>query len=62
MQKIKPCPFCGSTEISFDKCTKRARCKKCFATSGFITPFMKDGLTEEEAMYKAWNRRSHAED
>lgn len=28
---IKPCPFCGSTEILIDKCTTRARCKNCFA-------------------------------
>lgn len=59
---IKPCPFCGSTNIMFDKCTKRARCKDCFATSGFITPYIAKGLSEEEAMYAAWNGRKDAKD
>lgn len=60
--EIKPCPFCGGLNIQFDKCTKRARCKDCFSTSGFITPFIAQGMTEEEAMYAAWNRREHAGD
>lgn len=58
ISKIKPCPFCGSRKIRFDKCTKRARCAECFATSGLITPFINQGKTEEEALYMAWNRRA----
>ena len=61
-REIKPCPFCGGTRIKFDKCTKRARCSDCFATSGLITPIMKEGYTEEEALYEVWNRRANAKD
>lgn len=57
MSDIKPCPFCGSTMIRFDKCTRRARCGKCFASGGLITPFINQGMSEDEAMREAWNRR-----
>lgn len=56
--RIKPCPFCGQVKVRFDKCTKRARCAVCFATSGLITPYINQGMTEDEAMIAAWNNRS----
>lgn len=51
---VRPCPFCGSTEILIDKCSKRVRCKKCYATSGLITRFADKG---EGAALAAWNER-----
>ena len=56
-EELKPCPFSGSTDIRFDKCTKRVRCKKCYATSGMITRFLKDGGSDDEAAALAWNTR-----
>jgi len=58
---IKPCPFCGSIHIQVDKCTKRVRCKDCFATSGMITKLIQKGVPEEEAPIRAWNTRSYEE-
>lgn len=58
---IKPCPFCGSIHIQVDKCTKRVRCKDCFATSGMITKLIHQGVPEEEAPIRAWNTRSYEE-
>lgn len=58
---IKPCPFCGSTHIQIDKCTKRVRCKNCFATSGLITKLIREGTKEEDAPIAAWNTRSYEE-
>ena len=54
---LKPCPFCGSTDIRFDKCTKRVRCKNCFATSGLITQFKTDDISDDNAAMLAWNTR-----
>lgn len=58
----KPCPFCGSTMIRFNKCTLRVRCGKCFATSGLITPFRSESITDEEAARKARNTRNEKTD
>lgn len=54
---VKPCPFCGSTEIMIDKCTTRVRCKKCFASSGLISKLTQKGVPEELAPLLAWNER-----
>ena len=59
MKQFKPCPFCGCTDIRFDKCTLRVRCKGCFATSGTITKYINEGMTEEEAAKAAWNERNY---
>lgn len=59
---VKPCPFCGSTEILIDKCTTRARCKNCYATSGFISKFVNKGVPEELAPLIAWNTRAYEKD
>lgn len=59
--KPKPCPFCGSTDIRIDKCTARARCKNCFATSGMISRLIAYGVKEDIAPLVAWNTR-YAED
>lgn len=59
--EIKPCPFCGSVHVQIDKCTKRVRCKDCFATSGIITKLIQKGVPEEEAPIRAWNTRSYEE-
>ena len=56
-KELKPCPFCGSRNIKFDKCTKRVRCKDCYATGGLITLYINKGLSEDEAVLAAWNER-----
>lgn len=56
---VKPCPFCGSTEIMIEKCTTRVRCKNCFAQSGLISKFTKKGVPEELAPLLAWNSRAY---
>lgn len=61
-QDFEACPFCGSSEVNFNKCTKRVWCKKCHASSGIITPFLQQGMTEDEAAITAWNRRTYAKD
>ena len=55
----KPCPFCGSTIVKFDPCTLRVRCGSCRATSGVITKFVSQGMTEKEAARAAWNERTN---
>ena len=60
--EFRECPFCGGKNITFDKCTKRVRCKGCFATGGLITPYLITGISENEAAAKAWNTRSYDED
>ena len=62
MDEIKPCPFCGSKRIRVDHCTKRVRCQECFATSGIISKFIKDGTSENEAPLLAWNTRFYEKD
>ena len=57
MTNLLPCPFCGSKEIEFNKCTLRIKCKKCFAQSGTVTRFIKQGMGEQEAAMAAWNER-----
>lgn len=56
---VKPCPFCGSTEIMIEKCTARVRCKTCFAQSGLISKITKRGASEELAPLLAWNMRAY---
>lgn len=56
--EIKPCPFCGSVEIHFDKCTSRVRCKNCFCTSGLIARLVEySKINDENAPIIAWNTR-----
>lgn len=57
--ELKPCPFCGNEDITVDYCTTRVRCKKCFASSGLISMYKKDGMTDKEAAAAAWNTRSY---
>lgn len=57
MIELKPCPFCGSTNIKIDRCSTRVRCGDCFATSGLISKYKEDGMTDVEASEKAWNTR-----
>lgn len=54
--EIKPCPFCGSTNIKVDKCTSRVRCGNCFCTSGMIGKLVVD-INDKDAAIKAWNTR-----
>ena len=56
---VKPCPFCGSTEIMIEKCTARVRCKNCFAQSGLISKITKRGASEELAPLLAWTMRAY---
>lgn len=59
---VKPCPFCGSTDILIEKCTTRARCKRCFAQSGLVSKFLKEGDPEGLAPLLAWNTRAYEKD
>lgn len=57
---IKPCPFCGSTELIIDRCTARVRCRNCYATSGLITKLLGEyKKSDQNAPIKAWNVRSY---
>ena len=49
--KLKPCPFCGSTEIYLSLNTKLVVCKKC----GCFGPL--EGISDAEEAIAAWNRR-----
>lgn len=64
--KVKPCPFCGSDDISFSAFSLSpdayALCNQCNA--GIEIQVAWDGMTEKEhdeectlALQKAWNRR-----
>ena len=57
-KELRPCPFCGSRNIKFDPCTLRVRCGDCRATSGLITRFIREGITEQAAAREAWNTRT----
>lgn len=57
MSEWKPCPFCGSRTIRFNKCTLRVQCAECHATGGLITKYINQGMNEEEAAKTAWNNR-----
>jgi len=58
--EIKPCPFCGSTNIQIDKCVSRVRCRNCFATSGLVSRLIAyAGIKDEDAPIMAWNTRSY---
>ena len=55
MEKLKPCPFCGGTDLHF---------RSVFAPDADIivcydclTTFSQQELTCEEDLIKAWNRR-----
>lgn len=55
--KLKPCPFCGSTDIKLWKGLGEVSgtCRKCGAHSGYAI-----GKTKEDAA-EAWNRRADTE-
>lgn len=55
--ELKPCPFCGSRKIKIDRCAKRVRCGECFATSGVISRYMREGVSDYDAAVMAWNER-----
>ena len=57
--ELKPCPFCGSTDIRMDRCTLRIRCNKCYANGQLISRFRKDGRSDLEAAVLAWNTRAY---
>lgn len=57
MEKLKPCPFCGSENLKFDKCVCKVTCLDCYAKSPNISKFKKEGVSDEEATILAWNTR-----
>ena len=57
---IKPCPFCGSTNIKIDKCVSRVRCGNCFSASGLISVLAPDPKADNAALM-AWNKRFYEE-
>ena len=60
--KLKPCPFCGSTEVAFldggvyDEMRFQVECQNCGATVGFIN----ESRSGDE-LGEAWNMRSTTE-
>lgn len=60
--KLKPCPFCGSTEVAFldggvyDEMRFQVECQSCGATVGFINESRSD-----DELGEAWNMRSTTE-
>lgn len=57
MQKLKPCPFCGSSEVKIVSCGVadlyyRPVCESCGC--GFIRYW-----TDEQSAIEAWNRRAN---
>ena len=71
-EKLKPCPFCGSTKLKIDSkrtfnynkrhCSVTVRCMKCHARSPVVGISMdKNQYNERELcesqVTEAWNRR-----
>ena len=60
--KLKPCPFCGSTEVAildggvYDEMRFQVECQSCGATVGFINESRSD-----DELGEAWNMRSTTE-
>lgn len=64
-EKLKPCPFCGSTDIKFavfdaedEGSVLCMTCKKCGACGPIMDPMPNDGELEFQQATKAWNRRA----
>jgi Lar family restriction alleviation protein len=65
MATIKPCPFCGGTEVTIhDGSTFRwitTKCEECGATGPEIRKSLGDGTPlskQREAAIQEWNKRS----
>ena len=63
-QKLKPCPFCGSTDIKFaafdaedEGSVLCMMCNKCEACGPIIDPMPNNDYFEEQQAIAAWNRR-----
>ena len=59
MDKLKPCPFCGSTDLHIEYSSSwgadRIICYDCLAT------FSQQEITCENDLIEAWNRRADNE-
>lgn len=51
--KLKPCPFCGSTEIYSSPHMALVVCKKCRCFGPVV------GISNAEEAIAAWNRREN---
>lgn len=58
MNNLKPCPFCGNTQIKTDPCSVHIRCGKCFASDPIFSKYLVPEITEREAAAIAWNHRA----
>ncbi|MGL4697106.1 Lar family restriction alleviation protein [Enterococcus larvae] len=70
MNDIKPCPFCGSTKISFSAFSfsedAYVKCESCNAGIEIQVPWGNMGVTDHdkvcaERLTEVWDRRSEAE-
>lgn len=65
--KLKPCPFCGSTEVAFldggvyDEMRFQVECQSCGATVGFINESRSDDELGEAWKY-AFDDRNKIKD
>lgn len=55
MQKLKPCPNCGGTNIQTLACTQTYRCRTCKQCGVNINIFLRKGYEHKEAAVMAWN-------
>ena len=57
MYDLKPCPFCGGTNIRVDKCTCMILCLSCFCKGPNFSKYLSQCSSEVEAAVLAWNTR-----
>ena len=56
---LKPCPFCGSTFITFDECSSQVECWDCDAKGPLILSFLaRAGGDRTLAAILSWNTRA----
>jgi Lar family restriction alleviation protein len=67
MNEIKPCPFCGSTEISEGEAMsgadegpryKQTGCESCGALGPRAEVLVGDDIFDDASANEAWNRRA----
>lgn len=57
--KLKPCPFCNSTNVYFEFCERCIKCRICDTLGPFVADDEHDDVLEniEKIAIKKWNIR-----